>query len=220
VIEEIALLRERYREVRLLRFLDHAFALDTEWLTEFLGAYSAACGLPLRCHLRANAVDEATVTGLAGAHCKLADVEVISGSDFIRNEIFQMELDELQIRKTFDLLRAANIKTRAIVYLGSPYDSEASLEDTRALLRRLRPDTLSARPYFPWPGTRAKQTCHENGWLHSRGEDQYHQDKCGIDMPACRPDAVAAFLKRVRKEFPTTLEEPWWRRWSSRFRSA
>ena len=88
----------------------------------------------------------------------------------------------------------------------------------RAVLRRLRPDTVSARPYFPWPGTNAKQTCHENGWLHSRGEDQYHQDKCGIDMPACRPDAVGALLKRVRKEFPTTLEEPWWRRWSSRLR--
>lgn len=220
VIEEIDLLRERYPEARIVRFLDHSFALDPEWLGEFLASYRPGCDLPFRCHLRANAASEPIVQELAQAGCKLADVEVISGSDFIRNEIFTMDLDELQIRNTFDLLRAANVKTRAIVYLGSPYDSEASLEDTRALLRRIRPDTVSARPYYPWPGTGATETCRENGWLHSRGEEQYHQDKTGIDMPACRPDAVAAFLKRIRREFPTSLEEPWWRRWSQASRTS
>jgi len=220
VIEEIELLREKYADARIIRFLDHTFALDSDWLGEFLTLYPARCGLPFWCHVRANATSESIVRQLAQAHCRLVDVEVISGSDFIRNEIFTMELDELQIRDTFGWLRDAGIKTRAIVYLGSPYDSEASLEDTRALLRRIRPDTLSARPYYPWPGTAATETCRENGWLHSRGEDQYHQDKCGIDMPACRPDAVAAFLKRIRKEFPTTLAEPWWRRWSQASRNS
>jgi radical SAM superfamily enzyme YgiQ (UPF0313 family) len=220
VIEEINALREHYPEVRIVRFLDHALALDADWLGEFLTAYSANCGLPFRCHLRANAAGEATVAHLARAGCKLVDVEVISGSDFIRNEIFAMDLDELQIRATFDLLRAADIRTRVVVYLGAPYDSEASLEDTRALLRRIKPDTVSVRPYYPWPGTRATETCRENGWLHSRGEEQYHQDRTGIDMPACRPDVVAAFLKRVRREFPATLEEPWWRRWSQASRTS
>lgn len=220
ILDEIESLRGQFAEVRLVRFLDHAFALDRNWLTEFLSAYRGRCGLPFRCHLRANAVDEAAVSGLAAAGCKLADVEIISGSYFIRNEIFAMDLDEMQIRDAFDLLRNAEIRTRVIVYLGSPYDSEASLEDTRALLRRIKPDTVSARPYFPWPGTAATETCVENGWLQSRGEEQYHEDRCGIDMPACRPAAVAAFLKRVRKEFPTGLAEPWWRRWSQASRTS
>lgn len=220
VLEEIELLRQAYPEARIIRFLDHPFALDPDWLSELLAEYRRQCALPFRCHLRANAASEPIVHDLAQAGCKLADVEVISGSDFIRNEIFTMDLDELQIRTTFDLLRAAGIKTRAVVYVGSPYDSEASLEDTRALLRKLKPDTVSARPYYPWPGTRAAETCRENGWLHSRGQEQYHQDKGGIDMPACRPDAVAAFLKRIRREFPTTLAEPWWRRWSQASRNS
>ena len=212
VLDEIELLRGRYAEARLVRFLDHAFALDAEWLGELLAAYQSRCSLPFRCHLRANAATEATVKQLAEAGCKLADVEVISGSDFIRNEIFEMDLSAAQIDSTFALLRAADIRIRAIVYLGAPYESEASLEDTRALLRRLKPDVLSLRPYYPWPGTQATETCRENGWLHSRGEEQYHEDKCGIDMPACRPDFVASFLKRLRKELPSTLAAPWWRR--------
>lgn len=220
VLDEIDALRQRYPEVRLVRFLDHAFALDPDWLSEFLAAYQARCALPFRCHLRANGMTEPIVRELAPAHCKLVDIELISGSDFIRNEIFAMDLDAEQIESTFELLRTAGIKTRAIVYLGAPYESEASLEGTRALLHRLRPDSVSARPYYPFPGTRAAETCRENGWLHSRGEEQYHEARTGIDMPACRPDIVAAFLKRVRKEFPTTLEEPWWRRWSQASRTS
>ena len=220
VVDEIRDLRERYPETRIVRFLDHSFALDRAWLAEFLPVYAASCPLSYRCHLRANAVDAELAAELAETHCKLADVEVVSGSDFVRNEIFEMDLDEMQIRQTFDVLRSVGIKTRAVVYIGAPYDSEASIEDTRALLRRIEPDTVSARPYHPWPGSKATETCRENGWLHSRGEEQYHQDKCGIDMPACRPDAVATFLKRIRKEFPMTLAEPWWRRWSGGTRSS
>ena len=219
VFEEIGELIGQYSDVRIIRFLDHAFALEKAWLEEFLNLYKTV-ELPFRCHLRANSTSRELIEQMAGAGCKLADLEVISGSDFIRNEIFAMDLDELQIRDTFEWLSAAGIKSRAIVYIGSPYDSEASLEDTRALLGRIKPDTVSARPYYPWPGTAATETCRENGWLHSRGEEQYHQDKGGIDMPACRPDAVSAFLKRLRKEFPTMLEESWWRRWSQASRNS
>lgn len=215
ILGEIEALRARYADIRMIRFLDHSFALDTRWLKEFLGAYATRCGLPFRCHLRANQTADATIRELGNAGCALADVEVVSGSDFIRNEIFAMELDELQLRAAFDGLRATGIRTRAIVYLGAPYDSEASLEDTRALLRKLRPDFVSARSYYPWPGTAAAAICREHGWTHSRGEEQYHQDRCGTDLPACRPDLVTRCLKRIRRDFPLKLAEPWWRRWSS-----
>ena len=215
VLGEIEALRARHPEIRLIRFLDHDFAQEPEWLANFLGAYRARCGLPFRCHVRANRTSAEGMRPLAEAACVLADVEVVSGSDFIRNEIFGMDLDEMQIRSAFDALRGAGIRTRAIVYLGAPYDSEASLEDTCALLRKLQPDVVSARPYYPWPGTAAAQICRENGWTHSRGEDQYHQDQCGINMPACRPEIVSRYVKRIRRDFPTRLVEPWWRRWSA-----
>jgi radical SAM superfamily enzyme YgiQ (UPF0313 family) len=220
VLEEIDHLRQKYEGVRIVRFLDHAFALDPEWLADFLDAYAARCALPFRCHLRANAADQQTVARLAEVGCKLVDVELISASDFIRNEIFEMELSGEQITATFAWLRAADIRTRVIIYLGSPYESEASLEDTRLLLRELKPDTVDIRPYYPWPGVRATETCRENGWVHGRGEEQFRNDLPGIDMPACRPAKITAFVRRLRQEFPTTLNEPWWRRWSSAYRTA
>ena len=213
VLAEIAQLRTRYAGVRLVRFLDHALALDREWLSGFLEAYKRQCDLPFRCHLRANATDEETVRRIADAGGRFADLEVISASDFVRNEVFDMDLGNEQIRATFAWLKAAGMHTRAIVYLGAPYESEASLAETRSLLLELKPDVADVRAYYPWPGTRARDLSHEHGWLHARGEEQYHHDSGGIDMPACRAAAVAAFIRRLRHELPVEVGEPWWRRW-------
>ncbi len=220
ILDEIDQLRARCQPVRLVRFLDHAFALDTEWLDAFLDRYVFRCALPFRCHLRLNRATEDIIGMLDSAGCHLVDVELISGSDFIRNEIFHMDLSAEQIEAAFARLHRTNIRTRAIVYLGAPYESEASLADTRTLLRHLKPTVVDARPYYPFPGTLAAETCSENGWVHARGVDQYHSDRNGIDMPACRPDLVAAQIRRLRAEFPGALDEPWWRRWSQASRVA
>lgn len=210
VLDEIRALRERYAGAETVRFLDHSFALDPAWLESFLTTYASE--MPFRCHLRANATDAPLAARLAAAGCRMADIEIISGSDFIRNEMFAMDLSNEQIERTFATLHAAQIRTRAIVYLGSPYESEASIADTRALLARLKPEVVSARPYFPWPGTAAAELSRQSGWIHSRGEEQFHNDQSGIDMPACRPAIVAAALRSFRSEFPTEAGEPWWRR--------
>ena len=53
VVAEINLLRERYPGVRSVKFLDHAFALDREWLTSFLQIYTQhACRSPATCAQR------------------------------------------------------------------------------------------------------------------------------------------------------------------------
>lgn len=215
VLAEIELLRKTYPAAREVRFLDHAFALDEAWLARFLEIYAARGGLPFRCHLRANATSEEQIRRLAAAGCVAADVELISGSDFIRNEIFDMELPEARVRETIAALRDARVRSRVVVYLGAPYESEASLDETRALLLALRPDQVEVRPYYPFPATRGREVCRDNAWLHVRGEEQYHADQCGIDMPACRPELVAAFVRRLRSELHADVGEPWWRRLSS-----
>jgi radical SAM superfamily enzyme YgiQ (UPF0313 family) len=221
ILAEIALLRERYPGVRLVRFLDHAFALDLVWLADFLPAYAQKCGLPFRCHVRANAADQRTIQRLAEAGCRAADIEVGSAGNLIRNEVFDMDLSAAQLRATFALLKHAGIRSRAIVYVGAPYESEASLEETRSLLARIQPDDADVRLYYPWPGTRARDLAQEHGWLHSRGEEQYHQDRSGLDVPACRAVHVARFIRRLRGELRAEVGKAWWWwRWPAVTRAA
>ncbi|MGD8450600.1 MAG: radical SAM protein [Phycisphaerae bacterium] len=213
VLAEISLLRERHPQASRVRFLDHAFALDREWLVRFLDVYTQRCPLPFRCHLRLNSLSEELVGRLATARGTHADLEVISASDFIRNEIFEMDLSAEQIETGVRWLKAAGVHTRIILYLGSPYESEASLAEARSLLRRLRPDVADIRPYYPFPGTDAVETCRDNGWVHVGGEEQYHQERPGIDMPACRPAIIENFVRRLQQEMNATAGTPWWRRW-------
>lgn len=220
ILDEIDALRSVYQPVQLVQFIDHQFALDPAWLDAFLGVYVYRCALPFRCHVRLNAATAEVVKMLAEAGCRMVDLEVINGSDFIRNEMFAMQLSNAQIETVHRQFREAGIQTRVIVYLGGPYEGEVSMEDTRRRLQRLRPDAVDVRPYYPFPGTDAADTCREYGWLHARGEELYHQDKPGTDMPACRPAVIAAFVRRLRAEFPTTVEGPWWRRWSHASRAA
>lgn len=220
IMEEIADLAGRFAGATSVRFLDHSFAQDPAWLDGMLNEFRSGCELSMRCHVRANRADDSLLMSLAAARCNQIDVEVISGSQFIRDEIFEMDTSEAQIRDLFEGCRRAGIRTRAIVYLGSPYESEASLEETRNLLRAIRPNVVDSRCYYPLRATQAAETARENGWLHRRGEEQYHADRCGIDMPACRPKVVAAFAASLRAEFPMEWGEPWWRRWSQRARQA
>lgn len=220
ILDEIDKLRERYQPVRMVRFLDHSFALEQDWLDDFLGVYVRRCALPFHCHVRLNEADDARLRLLREAGCELVDCEVISSSFFIRNEIFDMDLTNEQITAAFERIHELNMQTRAICYLGSPYDSEAALNDTRALLQTLKPTMVDVRAYYPFPGTAAVLTCQENSWIHPRGEQQYHAEQNGIDMPACRPDLVAAFVRKLRKEFPTEIGGSWFQRWSSASRSA
>lgn len=215
IVEELGELRARYGgDLKTVRFLDHTFALDEAWLDGMLKAYTTGCPLPFRCHIRANSPVARLAPQLAEAGCRAVDVELISGSDFIRNEIFAMGLSEPQIASAFDAFHAAEIRPRVIVYLGSPYESEASIDETHALLVRLKPSLVDVRPYHPFPGTAAADLARTYGWLHSRGEEQYHADAAGIDMPACRPATIAAAVRRFRSDFPTDIGEPWWRRFS------
>lgn len=214
VLAEIRLLQERYAGARSVRFLDHAFALDEAWLEAFTRLYPQRCELPFRCHLRLNAVARTTCQRLADAGCRMVDVELISGSDFIRNEIFDMDLSGEQIAAAFDNLRTSGLRTRVIVYAGGPYESEASLEETRRRLQELQPDAVDVRPYHPFPGTRARELSRDSGWLHVRGEELYHLDRPGLNIPACKPEQIDAFIRRLRREFRCNSGEPWWRRWT------
>lgn len=212
IIDEIGQLRHRYPATRRVRFLDHAFALDGAWLESLLQPYQAQVGLPFRCHLRLNAIEQSSVARLRAAGCDGVSVELISASNFIRNDVMNMETSGEQIANAFHVLHAHALETRAILYLGSPYESETSLREVVLLLRKLRPAVVDVRRYYPIPGTAAAELARQNGWLHVRGEEQFHAERCGIDMPACRESVVDGAIRRISREFPVTVGEPWWRR--------
>jgi hypothetical protein len=184
------MLCERYKQIERLAFVDHAFALDRDWLEAFTMIYADRCGLPFTAHLRANAVDGDVVHLLNEAGCHRAVIEVISGSDFIRNEIFNMQTSNRQIERAFRLVSAAGIAATAVNLFGSPYETPVTIEATLEMMARIEPDLVITRLFSPLPGTTVEEIVRESGWLRGLGDHAFRENVPMIEMPAMPPADV------------------------------
>ncbi|MHC4717719.1 MAG: radical SAM protein, partial [Planctomycetota bacterium] len=86
LLDEVVGVTGRYGGVKSVAFAGHAFATDAAWLEAFADEYSRRTKLPYRCRVAPNALHERTPDWLARSGCRLADVEIGSGSNFIREE--------------------------------------------------------------------------------------------------------------------------------------
>jgi len=200
ICDEIDAICMAHPDATRLHFSDHAFVMDYAWLRDFLDVYEDRCGLPFSCHVRANSLDEGKADLLQRAGCDFADVDVISGSNFIRNEILQMDTTRGQIERSFALLHNRDIRTRALNYAGVPYSSEITESDTVRLNRHLRPDVADVRVYYPFHGTKSAIIAREMGWLSNRGEENFTAGKSVLDMPTMPAKTIQKLARRMPGE--------------------
>ena len=204
VLDEIATVTESCEGVRRIAFRGHGFAADPDWLTGFAEAYPARFELPFRCHVRLNATSAPLAELLVRAGCDEVDVELGSGSNFIRQDVLGMRTSNRNITDGVAFLREAGLRVRGRVFVGAPYESEVSVQETLDLLCMLQLDDVGVRVFYPIPGTRAAEICAENGWISGRSDESFFANRSVLDMPALpaeRIDEIAqrfdALLKRV-----------------------
>lgn len=212
LVGEIQAVRQQYKGVKRVNFTDHGFAADAAWLAEFAGQYSQAVKLPFRCHVRLGSVDDNLARLLASAGCKDVHVEIGSGSSFIRDEVLSIHLSNRQILSAVSMLRLAGLRIHAGVFVGCPYETDVTLEETMELLARLRPDAVRPRVFYPIPGTTAEELCRENGWISGRGEENFLAGRSVLDCPSMPAERI----NRVSRQFGSLLKRRNWRAWLSR----
>ena len=104
------------------------------------------------------------------------------------------------------------LKTRAIVQVGLPYDTVVTIEQTGQLLRRVGTDAVEVQVYYPLPGTKAQELCHENGWLSGRDASAYFAGQSVLDMPGLDAPTIKRYatllphLVRHPKAWPTLMK--------------
>lgn len=204
LVKEIEHLRTSYPTLRGLRIAGCAFPLDEGYLKEFAGAFSGPTRVPLAVRVKTSEMTAAMATLLRQAGCFEVEFDVLSGSDFIRNEIFQLDLSEKQIIEAFAAARQAGLRTCGLVQVGLPYDTVVTMEQTGNLLRRTGADAVEVRLFFPLPGTKAYEVCHENGWLSGRDGESYFAGQSPLDLPGLD----AATIKRYATLISLLVHHP------------
>ncbi|MFP4107430.1 MAG: B12-binding domain-containing radical SAM protein [Phycisphaerae bacterium] len=204
VLDEIQKLRDKYPSAQSVKFYDHAFAADREWLAEFAEEYRDRCDLPFRCHVRLHAVDTELAKLLKAAGCRWVHSTVASGSAFIAEDILSVHTSPSQIESGLKLLSEQKLDVSLGVYIGTPYESEITLEETIALLHRAGAKQVHPKAFHPAPGTRCRELCAENSWLCANDEVRYWENRSALNQPslsAGQTDAVIA-------KFPALVRKP------------
>ena len=204
VLDELSSLVQRYQDARSVTFHDHCFATDTPWLGELAAGYPARCPLPYRCFVPLGEVTAERAALLRRSGCRWVHAHFGSGSRFIREEILSMPQSAEQIVTACRVLREADLSIAAEVFIGCPYESEITIEETLALVRRTEVTEIHPRVFYPTPGTRAAELCGENNWISGRGEDCYWRQQSVLDMPSMPADHIQA----VMESFPRLLKSP------------
>jgi anaerobic magnesium-protoporphyrin IX monomethyl ester cyclase len=148
-----------------LRIGNVRWTSSAAWLAAFAQRYPKKIGLPIRTTLHAADVTAPTAELLAQALCEEVRIPIGSGSALIRSDVLGLAVSAEGAAAAFAALRAAAVPSVAVIEIGAPYETPASLEQTVEFLRRIGPDRIEASLHYPEPGTPAHKIAKENGWL-------------------------------------------------------
>lgn len=154
VIREIREVRERYPEVRFIRFADDVFVVNHDpWLEEFAQRYPVEVGLPFYCLVRPNSMTGEVASALAQSGCHSVGISIEAGGEDVRNRILKRDIHDDTIRQAIQVCREHGLRTHCNSLLGVP---GTTLEDDLATIRFARavgPTYPSFVIFCPYPRT-------------------------------------------------------------------
>jgi len=101
---------------------------------------------------RIGSVDLETMKLMKRAGCHMIRFGVESGSDKILKNI-KKGITTSQIRETFKWVREVGLDTHAHLMLGTPGETEDTIDETIAFLKEIRPSIITCGICTPYPGT-------------------------------------------------------------------
>jgi len=152
VIAEMRDVKERQR-ARTIFMQDDTLILNKKWLKEFCSEYKKTIGLPFVCLVRADLLDEMTVSMLKDAGCVNVFFGIETGSQELRDRLLKKKVTTDEIISAASLLHKFGIKFRTYNMLGLPDETLEDAVITVQLNAEIRTDYPWCSVYQPFPGT-------------------------------------------------------------------
>ena len=151
VAEEMSLLKQA--GVEHVWFGDDVFALNHHWVKEFAEeVITRDAAIPFKVQSRADLMRDDTVLHLKEAGCAEVWMGVESGSQAILNAM-DKGITLATVESARARLKEAGIRAGFFLQFGYPGETWVRLQETIALVRRLRPDDIGISFSYPLPGT-------------------------------------------------------------------
>ncbi|WP_067052369.1 B12-binding domain-containing radical SAM protein [Methanofollis ethanolicus] len=176
VLDELAWI-EANLKVKEVFFEDDTFTISKERVMEFCKGYQErGLSVTWSCNARANTLDLETMQAMKKANCRLLIAGYESGVDSILQAI-KKGITTDQIRTFAENARKAGLLVHGDFIIGLPGETKETIEQTKKLIREVRPDILQVAVASPFPGTEFYVWCKGNGYLLTDDPNEYLDDE-------------------------------------------
>ncbi len=153
----------RSQRIREVHIVDPTFTVHRERVLELCDRIShAKLDLHWSCKTRCDLVDEELLGAMAKAGCYLISYGVESASQEILDGL-EKGLSVADIERGFELTKRARIRVLAYMLLGSPGETDATVQSVIDFIRRTRPDFISYNELMPDPTSTSAQRAIREG---------------------------------------------------------
>lgn len=163
IIEEIEDLQKK--GLRSVSFEDDTFGVTDKRINDLCNAIIKHCpGLKWKCEIPVKLVKEKNISLMKKAGCYQIQMGIESGN----NEILKKIRKNITIEEAISackIIKKYGIELILFFMVGFPYDTEDTINDTFAAMKKIKCDKIVYSIFTPYPGTEAFDICKENGLI-------------------------------------------------------
>jgi radical SAM superfamily enzyme YgiQ (UPF0313 family) len=160
--EHLRYLRERFG-IRHINFYDDQFTFNRQRVEEFTGLMiDRPLGMTFNCAVRAEHIDHELLRRMKRAGCWMMSLGIESGDEELLAQHRQnADLDGLATK--IRMIKDAGIRTKGLLMMGLPGESEASIRRSMKYVFALPIDDFNLAKFTPFPGSPIYEKIHELG---------------------------------------------------------
>lgn len=154
IMQQLQLARQIFPEMKKIFFFDEVLVINREWLHEFAAAYKAQVGLPFKCNLHPNFIDDEVIRLLVDAGLDDLMVGIESGSERVRREVFNRHVSTAKMLEMVRVVHEGGLMPSYNLIVDNPYETQADKDESFAFLLQIpRPYNLRLYSLTHLPGT-------------------------------------------------------------------
>ncbi len=210
VVDEIEYLKNEYN-CGFFNFADDIFTVKKERIISLCKELiDRKLDILWDCETRVNFIWDDMLEWMYEAGCYCISFGVESASPIVIKEINKKTNPE-QIENAFTLTKKHGIKTKMLLMIGNPGECDESVNDTRMMIEKVKPDFVSISNTMVFPGTKLYDLATEHKllddsyWLSDRPAPYYTVEndlkqmfKWSDQIMSANTGHVKKFLRKIR----------------------
>lgn len=200
IVEEIELLQKNYG-IKDIAFYDDTFTTNRPNVMSLCDLIlERKIDLTWCCFSRVDTVDFQMLEKMKKAGC----YQVMYGVESAVPEILEnmnKRITLLKVEETVANTKKAGLESRLAFMLGSPGETEETMEKTIGYSIKLDPDLVTYNITTPYPGTEMFKWAEEKGYLIHKNWSEYDLSKPVMELPTVSSKKVLSYYKKAYRQF-------------------